>query len=176
MIKDIDIFNQFLDDNISKIFPIISPISKNKKSKGLKDYNEQIFRYKNGETIMWDDAKNNPTKKPGGLFGFVHNGKRVEIHIITNIYNPIERLSSWSDNVGQSDRNVLILTKKLIEINWKQWVNLGCPKKVQGTTRVVTAKKKLTSYCLKELEKKYIELTSKKYLNNLEHNKNEILV
>ena len=141
MIKEIDILNQYLDDNISKVFPIITPINKNKKSKSLRDYNEQIIRCKTGETMMWDDAKNNPTKKLGGLFGFVHNGKKVEIHIITNIYKPDERLLSWSDNVGQGDRNVLILTKKLLEINWKKWISLGCPKKVQGTTRVVTAKK-----------------------------------
>ena len=48
--------NQYLNDNISKISPIISPLSKNKKSKGLKDYNEQIMCYKNGETMMCDNV------------------------------------------------------------------------------------------------------------------------
>ena len=127
-------------------FAIVTPINKDQKSKSRKDYNEQIIRGKRGQQIMWDDAKGNPTHKVGGAFGFVQNSNRVEIHMIIGIYNPTHRLKSWSDNVGQTDRNVLHLSPILTTISWNHWLILGGARKVQGTTRVVSAHKKLSSY------------------------------
>ena len=114
---------------------VVSPINKNKKSNSNRDYQEQQERAKNNQQIMWDDAKNNPTKQSGGFFGFVHNGKRVEIHMITHICEPCNRLESWSKNVGQSNRNVLLLTPCLLTISWHSWLSLNCPMRVQGTSR-----------------------------------------
>ena len=62
---------------------IITPVNQSVSSKARIDYNEQIFRMMNNQQLMWDDGRCNPSKKSGGLFGFVHQvGKdaRVEIH------------------------------------------------------------------------------------------------
>jgi len=104
---------------------IITPIAaktkkNNNKPCSLSDYNEQIERGRGGMQLMWDDAKGNPTKKVGGLFGFVHNLRRVEIHFVTKILPPT-RLDSWSNNVGQRDRNVLYLSHMITSIPWNVW-------------------------------------------------------
>ena len=131
--------------NFSNI-AIVTPINKNSRSKGNIDYQEQQVRMKNGDTMMWDDAKNNPTGNVGGAFGFVHNFKCVEIHLIVGIRSQGERLSSWSSNVGQTDRHVLLLSPKVTTIDWDVWVLLGGAKKVQGTTRVVAAHEALSTH------------------------------
>ena len=125
---------------------IVTPINKNTNSKSHIDYKEQLERARNNQQIMWDDAKNNPTFTIGGLFGFVHNNKYIEFHLITDIQNPSQRLQSWSENVGQTDRNVLLLSAKLYTMNWDTWLSLGCPKKVQGTSRIVGAHSQLSQY------------------------------
>jgi len=105
---------------------IITPIAaktkkNNNKPCSLSDYNEQIERGRGGMQLMWDDAKGNPTKKVGGLFGFVHNLRRVEIHFVTKILPSTSRLDSWSNNVGQRDRNVLYLSHMITSIPWNVW-------------------------------------------------------
>ena len=99
---------------------------------------------------MWDDAKGNPTNRVGGAFGFVHNGNRVELYIVVGIKTPSERLTSWSANVGQGDRQVLILSPRITTINWETWLQLGGAQKVQGTTRVVGAHDNLSNYLTRQ--------------------------
>ena len=131
--------------NFSNI-AIVTPINKDPKSKSRKDYNEQIARGGRGEQLMWDDTSKNSTHKVGGAFGFVHNSNRVEIHMILDIYNPTHRLDSWSDNVGQTDRNVLHLSPIITTISWDTWLSLGGAKKVQGTSRVISAHETLATF------------------------------
>ena len=59
---------------------IVTPVCKSFKTEeqrqqgipdSRRDYEEQLQRDKNGEQIMWDDAKGNPTKHSGGFFAFV---------------------------------------------------------------------------------------------------------
>ena len=125
---------------------VVSPINKCPKAKGNIDYCEQKQRYEVGERIMWNDAKGNPTETAGGAFGFVHNGKRVEIHGVIEVCRPTDSLPSWSANVGQTDRNELGLTPLLCVIEWNEWLSLGAATKVQGTSRVVTAHTQVASY------------------------------
>lgn len=130
---------------------IITPINKNSKSKSAIDYQEQLKRQKEFKKTMWDDAKGNPSKHVGHPFGFVHNGKKVEIHMVTEICSVDERLPSWASNVGQSDRNVLMLTPKLLTIDWNTWISLGGALKVQGTNRVVSAHHNLSEFLQKNI-------------------------
>ena len=74
-------------------YTVVTPINKNKDSNSNKDYKEQLERLKKGEQMMWDDTKNNSTKKSGGFFGFVHNSKYVDICVILNIKNPKKRIN-----------------------------------------------------------------------------------
>jgi len=129
---------------------IVSPINKNRKSNSHRDYLEQQERFEHDQQMMWDDAKSNPTKVRGGFFGFVRNFKRVEFHRIADIKSPHNRLVSWSDNVGQSDRNVLILEDSFYTMQWEEWIGLGCPKKIQGTARVVGAHERLSRFLKQE--------------------------
>lgn len=128
------------------VFGIVSPINKNPNSKSHIDYIEQQQRANKNMELMWDDAKNNPTDQIGGIFGFVHNYNFIDIHMIIGIKSANERLPSWSDNVGQTDRNVLILSPKIFRMSWEQWLSVGGPKKVQGTSRVVGAHAQLSNY------------------------------
>jgi hypothetical protein len=128
------------------VVSVVSPINKNLKSKSSIDYDEQKSRSDKMEQIMWDDVKGNPTKTIGGLFGFVRNSIYIEFHIVTEIHLPENRLESWSENVGQTDRNVLYLSDKIYTMDWKTWLELGCAKKIQGTSRVVSAHESLTNF------------------------------
>lgn len=128
------------------VITIVTPINKLKNSKSRIDYNEQMERGLKNEQLMWDDAKGNPTKLVGGAFGFVHNGNFVDIHKITKICGTDERLESWSKNVGQTDRNVLMLSERITRLPWNKWIELGCPSKIQGTCKVVSAHENLFRY------------------------------
>lgn len=139
------------------VYTIVTPINKNYNSKSNRDYREQKKRSTLDLQIMWDDAKANPTKHCGGCFAFVRNGQDATFHVITNILDPSKRLSSWSDNVGQTDRNVLYLSPPIFVLPWSQWLSLGCPSKIQGTTRIVSAHESLNSFIQSKIE--YVEDT-----------------
>ena len=141
---------------------IVTPIT----IKSNLDFVEQQNRFNNGEDMMWDDAKNNPTKFPYGLFGFVHNNKHVDIHMITRISDTTKRLESWSNNIGQNNRNVLMLTPKLETIKWDEWLRLGGTI-IRGTTRIVAAHEKMSSHLKKLLKHiRYCEETGETFLQS----------
>jgi hypothetical protein len=114
---------------------IITPISKNLKSKANIDFREQLMRTARGDlTWCWDDSKHN-TAKPGEYFAFFHHKERVVIHRIISVKPPSERLPSWSDNVGQTTRNVLELSDPLKVLSWTEWIQTGCSHVCMGTYR-----------------------------------------
>lgn len=121
--------------NYSSNFMVITPINKNKKSKSNVDYHEQLERVKTeGYIWCWDDSAHN-TAVIGDYFGFLFYNKKVQIHVITAIASPSDRLPSWSANVGQSDRRVLELSVPLLEIDWETWIRIGGCKRCMGTYR-----------------------------------------
>ena len=114
---------------------IITPISKNLKSKANIDFREQWMRTRTGElNWCWDDSKYN-TAKQGEYFAFFHHKNKVVIHRILSVRPPSERLPSWSSNVGQANRNVLELSDPLREITWSEWLQTGCSDVCMGTYR-----------------------------------------
>jgi hypothetical protein len=111
----------------------ITPISRDAKSAGNIDYNEQLLRVKNSElNWCWDDSRYNKAKE-NEYFAFYFHGIRVVIHRIKNVKPPSSRLPSWSKNVGQGDRNVLELSEPLKEIGWIEWQLLNGPESKMGT-------------------------------------------
>ena len=87
---------------------IVSPICRNYKSSppcSKRDYDEQLA----SKNWMWDDHKSNRAVV-GDRFGFVFNKDKVIWHTVTNVLNPSQRLPSWANNVGHSNRNVLMLS------------------------------------------------------------------
>lgn len=131
--------------------PILSPIAKNRKANceylengkcSRRDYEEICERAKQGKQIMWDDAKGNPTKKPGGLFGFVFDNLYVDIHLVEEIVGLEERLPSWSRNVGHSDRQVLYLSPSIFRISWNDWKTLEITSWREIQTRRIADKSK----------------------------------
>ena len=125
---------------------IVTPINKNLKSRSNVDYSEQKHREATGEQMMWDDTRHNSTKAAGGLFAFVHNNRMVEICQVTKVCSPKHRLESWSENVGQSKRNVLELTNVLTTLSWDEWISNGGHSKVQGTTQIRANKEMLIDF------------------------------
>lgn len=111
----------------------LSPVSKDPKSPGFIDYNEQLSRVLNdGFQWCWDDSRYNKAKV-GEYFGFYFHGIRVVIHKIMDVKPTSSRLPSWSKNVGQGDRNVLELSHPLIEITWIEWQLMNAPESKMGT-------------------------------------------
>lgn len=114
---------------------IVTPINKQPKSKSRVDYMEQIQRETEGHQVMWDDTKYNKAVI-GDWFGFVQNNRLVTFYKIESIHPISDRLPSWSSNVGQGDRQVLYLSKKMATMLWEDWIQYGGPKKVQGTMHI----------------------------------------
>ena len=111
----------------------LSPISKDIKSPGYIDYNEQLSRVlHDGFQWCWDDSKFNKAKV-GEYFAFYFHGMRVVIHQIMDVKPPSERLLSWSKNVGQHDRNVVALSHPMLEITWIEWQLMAGPESKMGT-------------------------------------------
>jgi hypothetical protein len=114
---------------------ILTPISKDPKKKSNIDYEEQLTRERLSKQFMWDDSRFNKAC-PGDVFGFVMHGEKVSFRKIESIHSIESRLPSWSVNVGQTNRQVLYLGKKLVTVQWDKWIEQGGHKKVQGTQHV----------------------------------------
>ena len=72
--------------------------------------------------------------------------EKVHIHTIVSISSPADRLPSWSENVGQGDRNVVTLSKDYVEIPWKKWIELDGKKRCMGTSHVLKGLKEILEY------------------------------
>lgn len=121
---------------------LITPIAKNAKPDNSgepdsrRDYCEQCDRFSNGQPMCWDDAEQNKIKI-GDMFGFCKNKECVEIHRVEAVHDPSHRLPSWSDNVGQHTRNVIMLSCTLCVIPWKDWATFNWHSNgLRGTQRV----------------------------------------
>jgi hypothetical protein len=121
---------------------VITPVAQKFKKAGMpdskRDYLEQCNRKCQGLPLCWDDSKNN-TAMVGDLFGFWHYNNGVEIHQIKAVHSPLHRLGTWSDNVGQGDRNVIMLSPMICKIPWDIWFpedKLGGAKRCMGTVPV----------------------------------------
>ena len=105
---------------------IVTPICKVYKKVGpdsKRDYKEQKKRVRNeGLYWMWDDNEKNKAKI-GDRFGFVRNGMKVKWHKVLDVKNPTERLPTWARNVGQTNRNVLILSNVLEIESWDDFTD-----------------------------------------------------
>tara|TARA_A100001015_G_C14587962_1_gene555484 strand:+ start:80 stop:652 length:573 start_codon:yes stop_codon:yes gene_type:complete len=111
---------------------VITPISATKTNKANIDYSEQMDRIDEGKPLVWDDTKFNKSR-PGDMFGFWMYKNKVKVHTIQNVSSPEDRLPSWHKNVGQSDRNVVTLSKKFFVIDWEEWIEIGGAKRCMGT-------------------------------------------
>ena len=140
---DIDHHDSF-DDNVEIV---ISPINQDPNSNSNKDFKEQMKRKENNEQMMWDDTKFNKQQE-GGIFIFCKNRTKNEsgsvyVHKVEKVLPSTDRLPSWSKNVGQTDRNVLYISKEFIKYDWDSWIDIGGPKKVQGTAHIKKNKKNI---------------------------------
>lgn len=112
----------------------ITPISKDPKRLSHIDYQEQL----KSNNWCWDEAPREHTSanlrpKKGQLFAFYFPKIKIIIHRVTDILEPRNRLPSWSHNVGQCDRKVLMLTKPLKTFTYEEWCTIKGQRKQQGT-------------------------------------------
>ena len=114
---------------------VISPITADVKKPAHRDYAEQQRRINSGLPLVWDDSKHNKSAV-GDKFGFWFYRDKVHIHTIIGVSSPQHRLPSWSDNVGQNDRNVVTLSKDFIVIPWEKWIELDGARRCMGTVHV----------------------------------------
>lgn len=104
----------------------LTPIAKKdgEKYKSNRDYLLQVENSKKGLSMFWDGPPNTfKTPLKDDYFIFLHHKKCVKIHKILNVFDPICRLPSWSDNVGHSDRPVIELTAACETIQWDDYIN-----------------------------------------------------
>ncbi len=133
---------------------VLTPISKDDTSKARIDYEEQMVRIRTGESHVWDDSKQN-NACIGDYFAYVENqvkiGKtdyksegKISIYKIEGVFPPEMRLQSWSGNVGQTDRNVVVLSKKCYYtgtiVEFKEISGYAKNWNSQGTSGVVQEK------------------------------------
>ena len=114
---------------------LITPIGKTYKSHGgcaRRDWDEQIARESEGKQLMWDDSRFN-NSEVGDILLVWHHEQGVSCHEITGVKLPSERLSTWSDNVGQTDRNVIEIGSAFSTIPWHLWLTIGGHKRCMGT-------------------------------------------
>jgi len=125
--------------DFSESFIVMTPVA---AGMSHRDYKEQKCRISRGEQHCWDDSKNN-NAKVGDLFAYVTNkcnGDHIEIYEIKGVGRPHERLSTWSGNVGQQGRNVVLLSSHTVYVgSWSEFKyycdyadNYNC----QGTMRM----------------------------------------
>ena len=132
--------------NNSNLF--ISPIAKKdgEKHKSKRDYKLQMENMERGLSLYWDgpDPKKFKTKiNVGDYFIFWHYKNYVKIHKILNIFDPLCRLPSWTDNVGHSDRKVIELSSEFETILWDNYIeNFDGFKRCMGTAKVSEKKSK----------------------------------
>ena len=84
---------------------------------------------------MWDDSKTNKAQL-GDKFAFVFNGDRLDVYTIVGIALPSERMPSWAENVGQTDRRVITLSSDSYRIPWDVWRQYGGTPNCQRTEHV----------------------------------------
>ena len=121
---------------------LITPIRKNKKANppcSRTDWEEQLKRCNNNKQMMWDDSAKNKSKK-GDIFVVWQHEKPISFHYITEVRSNSDRLPSWTNNVGQSDRQVIYIDPAFATISWKEWISLGGHKRCMGTAAIITAK------------------------------------
>ena len=117
---------------------LYTPVAKTKKSSGpcsKKDWEEQIIRHTNNQQMMWDDSSTNKSIL-GDVFATIFNSDKVDFYIITKILPSNNRLETWSNNVGQTDRQVLYISSLNYSMSWDQWIqisNYSPSFKCQGT-------------------------------------------
>lgn len=128
---------------------IVTPVSVNIKSPARRDWLEQVQRRKEGKKHVWDDSKHN-LAEVGDLFAYVENSRKVgenkkssgwiEVYIIEAVHSSDFRLPTWSENVGQGDRNVVELSKEPIYVGtmveWKNYLGYAERYCVQGTVNL----------------------------------------
>lgn len=117
---------------------VITPIAKKVKKTGpcsVTDYNELEERFVTGLELFWDDSRSNKTKS-GDLFVFRFDSIRAVFHVVEDVSDSSNRLESWSKNVGQTDRNVLKLSKKSVIVPWEKWNEFEYYGGRQGTTHM----------------------------------------
>jgi len=124
---------------------VITPISADKKNKAHIDYEEQERRLQQGEPLLWDDSRFNQSEV-GDLFGFWMYNNQVRIHVIEVVSDPINRLPSWSSNVGQGSRNVVQLSDRCVVISWSKWIELDGAKRCMGTSPVKKGRDAIIGY------------------------------
>jgi hypothetical protein len=135
---------------------LITPISKTYNKTGpcsRKDWDEQQDRYKRGEQMMWDDSKHNKSKK-GDVIAIWKYEKGVSFHHIEKVENTQSRSESWSQNVGQTDRNVILLSPEFSYFKWDKWIEMGGHKRCMGTSSITTSKDKILNELIKEEKNK----------------------
>ena len=141
-----------LENQISNIPNLyVTPIARvDGYYKSKRDYELQMENLRNGIPIYWDGPDPRIYKNPlkGDYFMFWHYENCVNIHKIINIFNPHNRLESWSDNVGHSNRCVLELSFEYKRIEWDDYINkFDGHKRCMGTKKVSDKRsKKIIEY------------------------------
>lgn len=84
-------------------------------------YNELVEK----NVWKWSDSKYNKAIV-GDYFAFYFHNRKIVFHKIIEIKGAEDRFPSW-DYSSTHNRNVLILSEPLFEIEWNKWVLLNGP-------------------------------------------------
>ena len=111
----------------------ITPISRDCRRPGFKDYREQMNRVAAGHTLMWDAPLRNRTQPSiGDYFIFWFHKEGIIVHRITDIRLPTSRLETWT-TPGDTDRDVLFLSPECCKMDWATFQEANGYKRCMGT-------------------------------------------
>ena len=82
----------------------------------------------------------------GDKYDDLFNNYKVIFHKIIKILDPEHRLESWQNNVGQTDRKVLLLSDEHFILDWKVWLLYCDGVNCQGTMIFRKGEVKLTNF------------------------------
>lgn len=129
---------------------ILSPIAQkyNKIHNSKKQYEEHVYRRNNNLPLCWDSVPPRLERKLDNpkYFVFVFNNDKVIFHRIIKILDPEHRLESWQNNVGQTDRKVLLLSDEHFILDWEVWLLYCDGVNCQGTMIFRKGEVKLTNF------------------------------
>ena len=139
-IKGVIIEEPYIHPKNVFITPIAKAYKPPDKPCSKRDWEEQQERERLGQQVMWDGPTLNRVQPVGGdLMAVWFHKKYVDIYQISKVLKPTARLSSWSKNIGQTDRQVVYLNNPL-RIDWETWLSLDGFKRCMGTGSINDAK------------------------------------
>ena len=98
------------------------------------DYDGQLKAFAAGTPMRWDDSYRN-LARVGDYFAFTKYGNWVRFHLIVAVLPATDRPGEWK-HAKHCDRQVVVLSPTIMQLNWDNWLKMDGHKRPNGTTHL----------------------------------------